>query len=109
VRHPMTPVEFDAACRALVRRVPGLSCTSGHRSVARNRMVSGSPLSKHLIDMARDFVGGPDDLAKGKAQCEILGLWYDVHNVGSGNHLHVQGLAPGEVPAWWSEKYMGED
>jgi hypothetical protein len=109
MRHPMTPAEFDAAVRAILRRVPLLSCTSGGRSVIRNTAVGGNPASKHVIDMARDFVGPKRAIEDGAAHCRILGLWYRIHDVGSGNHLHVQGLPPGDVAEWWSNKYGEEN
>ena len=108
MRHPMTPAEFDEACRALLRRVPSLSCTSGGRSASRNAAVGGLPNSKHVIDMARDYAGSSEELKNGAAVAHILGLWTDVHNVGSGVHLHVQGLPPGDIASWWLDKYGSE-
>ena len=107
-RQPMTPAEFDAACRVLERECPWLSATSGRRSAERNRAVGGSPRSKHLIGMARDY-SAPSQagLDNGGRVAGELGLWFKVHDVGSGNHLHVQGLAPGEVSEWWVAKYGG--
>ena len=105
----MTPAEFDEASRTLMRRVPKLSCTSGGWSEERNRVIGGSPLSKHIIDMARDYVGTTAALENGAAICEILGLTYTVHDVGSGNHLHTQGLPVGPIPLWWREKYGEQD
>lgn len=102
----MSPEEFDAACRALWRRVPGLSETSGRRSEERNKKVGGNPLSKHRIGMARDFVGSPSDMTHGAAVARILGLWFEVHDVGSGNHIHVQGLPPGEIDPEWRRLYL---
>lgn len=107
-RQPMTPAEFDAACRALLRRHPALSCTSGGRSAAHNARVNGEPLSKHLIDMARDYVGPVGEMQNAAGTARVLGLWYVLHDVGSGKHLHVQGLAPGEIPDWWRKKYLEE-
>ena len=104
-RTALTPAEFDARCRRLVSYCPELSETSGTRSAIRNGEVGGNPASKHLLGMARDFVpdndhyGGLDDI------CITLGLWFLIHGVSSGKHLHVQGLAPGDVPAWWTERF----
>lgn len=103
---PMTPEEFDSACRAMLRRHPDMSCTSGGRSADRNKRVGGHPESKHLIDMARDFVGPPSVLREAVGSCKVLGLSYLLHDVGSGNHLHVQGLEPGPIPKWWADKYL---
>ena len=104
-RKPMTPEEFDAACRALVRRVPELSCTSGARSEGRNEALRASPASKHLIDMARDYAAPKNVLQNGLGQSRILGLWGLIHGEGANEHLHVQGLPPGDVPLWWADKY----
>jgi len=102
----MTPSEFDAACRELVRLEPYLSETSGRRSVARNAAANGSEVSKHLLGMARDFAADEGHgLQAAETTAEELGLWAVVHDAGSGSHLHVQGLAPGNPPRWWSAKF----
>lgn len=105
-RQPMTPAEFDAACRELWRRCPYLSEVSAYRSIPRNASVGGNPASKHLLGMARDFVG-PNQSAHevGAEEAADLGLWWVIHDKGSGDHLHVQGLPPGDVPEWWTAKY----
>ena len=106
MRQPLTPSEFDAACRRLVRLLPYLSETSGHRTVARNDAANGSDVSKHLLGMARDFaVDEGRGLYAAETTAEELGLWAVVHDAGSGSHLHVQGLAPGNPPRWWSHKF----
>lgn len=108
MREALSPAEFDAACRELWHRCPYLSETSGRRSEARNSMVRGHPNSKHIIGMARDFVAPDQEMMEAACLVAIeLGLWAQVHDVGSGNHLHVQGLSPGEVPGWWMNKYGG--
>ena len=106
-RYPMTPAEYDAACRELRRRCPWLSRSSGGRSEVHNREVGGMPDSKHLIDMADDFTS-PDvnGLHQAASIAVKLGLWVKVHDAGSGDHLHVQGLPVGPVPEWWSQKYL---
>lgn len=101
----MTPAEFDEACRQLWQAHPDLSETSGRRSTDRNERVAGNPLSKHVLGMARDFAGPSETLRDAAVTARALGFWTDTHDVGSGMHLHVQGLAPGDVPAWWQEKY----
>jgi hypothetical protein len=102
----MTPSEFDAACRQLLRLEPYLSETSGHRTVARNAAANGSAVSKHLLGMARDFsVDEGHGLLAAETTAEELGLWAVVHDAGSGIHLHVQGIAPGNPPRWWSHKF----
>lgn len=107
----MTPAEFDAACRLLTRKYPELSETSGKRSIERNEMVGGNEQSKHLFGMARDYVSNTKDpdmdyaVASEYARTH-LGLWTMVHDVSSGNHLHVQGLPPGPIAGWWVDKYL---
>lgn len=113
-RHPMTPEEFDAKCRELRRLCPWLSETSGARPPARNAAVGGKPGSKHVLGMAQDFGADGDERTRGAKLLEAmkvargLGFWVEVHDVGSGRHLHVQGLPPGDPPAWWVELYMTE-
>ena len=100
----MTPAGFDAAVRTLVRRVPG-SVTSGARTSFRNSRVGGNPLSKHLIDMARDIVFDTRELYdQSLAQVKILGLWVELYP--EDRRIHVQGLPPGEIPVWWREKFL---
>lgn len=107
-RQPMTPVEFDAACRLLIHRCPWLSETSGRRSAARNAAVGGHAESKHLIGMARDFVSpNTNGLNQAAIKAKDLALWTKVHDVGSGDHLHVQGLPTGPPPSWWLAKGYG--
>ncbi len=59
--------------------------------------------------MARDFVGSQEEMKNGAAVAEILGLWHQIHDVGSGNHLHVQGLPPGEIDEAWRIRYLDYD
>jgi hypothetical protein len=110
----MTPAEFDAACRELRRRCPYLSETSGARTKARNLAAEGLPRSKHVIGMARDFGadGNADErharLIEASLVARELGLWALVHDVGNGDHLHVQGLPVGAVPAEWAALHLNE-
>jgi hypothetical protein len=53
--------------------------------------------------MARDFVGG--DLRIARAKARRLDLWSVLHDKGSGLHLHVQGVPPGDLPGWWVAKF----
>ena len=106
MKHPLTPSEFDAACRRLVSLEPYLSETSGHRTVERNTAANGSDVSKHLLGMARDFAADEGSgLYAAEITAEELGLWAVVHDAGSGSHLHVQGISPGNPPRRWSEKF----
>ena len=72
--------------------------------------VGGAIASKHamLPCMARDY-GAKDQegLDSAAEEARKLGFWLVVHNVGSGDHLHLQGLAPGAPPEWWLAKYGG--
>ena len=108
-REPMTPAEFDARCRDLIDICPWLSETSGRRSVTRNTEVGGNPKSKHVLGMARDFVGPTmEGMRQGRNVAQRMGLWTKLHDVGSGDHLHVQGLPPGPVAEWWNRKFNRE-
>lgn len=106
-RHPMTPAEFDSAMRRLIARHPGLSETSGYRSAVRNAIKGGKAGSKHRLGMARDVVAiSTDILATAALTAVELGLWIEHEDIGQPNeHLHVQGLPPGEPPGWWLMKY----
>lgn len=102
----MSPEEFDAACRELWRRCPFLSESSGRRTEKRNAAVGGSPKSKHIYGMARDFVAETEpELLKGASAAVTLGLWIKVHDVNSGNHLHVQGLPVGDISEEWLNEH----
>lgn len=67
--------EFDAHTRLHVRRlmaaVPGLTVTSGRRSVVRNRAVGGVKNSFHLRGRAADFVGSAPTLARAARVAKI--------------------------------------
>ena len=107
-RQPMTPAEFDAACRELIRQCSWLSETSGRRSEARNSSVGGNPNSKHLLGMAQDFIAPSENgLTQASLVGRKLGLWVKVHDVTSGMHLHTQGLQKGPPEDTWMEKYGG--
>jgi hypothetical protein len=105
-RRPMSPAEFDAACRRLEDACPDLSQTSGKRTEERNARVGGNPLSKHTVGMARDYVTN-EGVSHGRymavgAMARVLGLWFEIED----DHIHVQGLPPGEVPGWWLEMWL---
>jgi len=109
-RQPMTPEEFDANCRIFEARCHWTWATSGYRCTMHNVAVGGAIASKHamLPCMARDY-GAKDQegLDSAAEEARKLGFWLVVHNVGSGDHLHLQGLAPGAPPEWWLAKYGG--
>ena len=104
-RNPMTPAEFDDACRLLWQAHPELSETSSRRSVARNAAVGGHVASKHVLGMARDFVATMPEMEEALQTALSLGFWCELHDAGTGDHLHVQGLPPGPVAEWWEAKY----
>lgn len=110
-RTPMSPEQFDARVRELIRRCPFLSETSGRRTLSRNAAAGGKPTSKHALGMAQDFVadgGATTRSQRHREAAEIargLGFWVEVHDVGSGDHVHVQGLPPGPVPAEWTQQH----
>jgi len=104
IRQPMTPAEFDAACRELEEDWGDLiSVTSGFRSWAHNSVVGGHPESKHPLGMARDYKYHHSELdALTFAELKHRGFWamkYDDWG------WHIQGLAPGPPPEWWVAKY----
>lgn len=117
-RLPMAPEDFDAACRELRRRCPWLSETSGARTRARNAAKGGKPDSKHVFGghnaVSRDFVADGNEATRAKRHAEAarvaveLGMWVMVHDVGSGDHLHTQGLPVGPVPAEWVARFATE-
>ena len=105
-RQPMTPSEFDAKVRSLMRVCPWLSQTSGWRSEEHNAAVGGSPRSKHMIGMAADFVSSEYGLSQANDHARALGFWTQVH--GEPPHLHIQGLPPGSVERAvinWQDKW----
>lgn len=105
-RKPMSPAEFDAKCRELWRLCPYLSETSGRRTPARNAAAGGKPGSKHVIGMAQDFSAPTrQQLDQAMVKARELGFWVETHDVGSGIHLHVQGLPPGDPPVEWVRSY----
>lgn len=103
-RQPMTPSEFDAACRILERDFPYISVTSGFRSAEHNASIDppGHPESKHLIGMARDYKCPGDMLKPSAGYLVKLGLWFKYYTWG----FHVQGLIKGPLEQWWIEKYI---
>jgi hypothetical protein len=76
--------------RALDRRFPGLTLTSGWRSPADNRAAGGVPSSYHVKGRAADFVGSPALMQRAKAWADKHGAVETlIHDAGSGLHLHV--------------------
>ena len=68
----------------------GLVATSGTRTKEKNAAVGGAPGSRHLTGQARDYVGTAEAMQRGANWAVEQGLTYTVHNVGSGQHLHIQ-------------------
>lgn len=90
--------------------------TSGYRDPAHNARVGGVPNSWHTKkdefghERARDFVGDARSMQEGAAWARANGAQEVlVHNVGSGQHLHVAFLMTASPPlhssttwrAWW--------
>jgi len=104
IREPMTPEEFDRACRQFEGENETASLTSGIRSPERNRSVGGSDDSKHLLGMARDYaLPTEDDCVRAQESALRLGFWTKRYAWG----IHLQGLPRGDVPRWWDDKYGG--
>ena len=107
-KQPMSPAEFDYACREFESIMGNVSQTSGIRSDKRNESVGGHRDSKHIIGMARDYVSDDGEYESAEVVAGMLGLWFVSHDVDSGNHIHIQGLEPGPIPQWWLDKYGDE-
>lgn len=108
-RKPMSPAQFDAKVRELIRRCPFLSETSGRRTPARNAAAGGKPNSKHVIGMAQDFAAANQKQLDGAMKiAREMGFWVELHDVGSGKHLHVQGLPTGDIPGEWFAAHGSE-
>lgn len=94
IRPDMTRIGFDAACHRLEQLYPGMSQTSGRRSLERNEAVGGKRTSYHVLGLAKDYVFDtepqPEDIALLYVICKALGLKTIYHDTGSGDHLHVQ-------------------
>ncbi len=77
----------------LLARVPGLTLTSGRRTLARNRDVGGSPRSWHLRGRAADLAGTRDQIRQGYRQAQTLRLGAGCTGpeelLDEGDHLHV--------------------
>jgi hypothetical protein len=104
----MSPAVFDASCRWLWRVYPGLSESSGRRTVDRNRNVGGHPASKHLLGMARDLVGTWEECKAAEPSAIKLGLGTKISAHPHYAHLailHVQGLPVGDPPIGWLKAY----
>lgn len=75
---------------ALAKRYPGLRLTSGYRDPQQNARAGGVKNSHHLRGDATDWGGSAKDMYDAKAWAEQNGAREVlVHNVGSGQHLHV--------------------
>lgn len=70
----------------LLNLYPDLYVTSGRRTVARNRLVGGSPTSWHLKGRAVDLVGSARSLSIARAHARATGA---VEVLDESDHTHV--------------------
>lgn len=89
-------MDWGNKTKTLEQNFPGLRHTSGYRDPEHNRRVGGAARSYHMQKdangnaRANDWVGTPREMqsaaawAKANGAKEVL-----IHNVGSGQHLHV--------------------
>lgn len=106
-RTPMTHAQFLRAVSRFQEIFPGGTRNSGWRSGKHNADVGGAATSKHCegnplqpIACDIDYNPEPDKAAQAEMthSARVLGLW-GLYHLG---HMHLQGLAPGPVPDWWS-------
>lgn len=72
------------------KQFPGLHMTSGYRDPQHNADVGGVPNSLHTQGRATDWVGSPQEMAKAAEWARANGATEVlIHNVGSGQHLHI--------------------
>lgn len=81
----------DPALKAIVDSIPSAVVTSAYRDPTYNAQVGGVPNSLHTqrkaIDLRLD-----ERTPETKKKLEDIGLKTLIHNAGSGEHLHVEGL-----------------
>ena len=59
--------------------------------------------------MAQDFAASNQkQLDSAMTIAKEIGFWVELHDVGSGKHLHVQGLPTGDIPAEWFAAHGSE-
>ena len=109
-RRPLSPAEFDAACRVIEAENPGCWVSSGYRNPDHNLATPGAiSTSKHamLPCMARDYCAEtPGELEAIAESAYRQGLWRIVHDTtGTGLHTHVQGLPIGPPTLEWMQRW----
>ena len=83
----MTPAEFADIMRPIAMHY-GASVTSGLRSRKHYEKVGGHPESRHLLDLAKDYIlDNSDDNEAFMAECHRHGLKAIPSNNGA---IHVQ-------------------
>ena len=88
--------KFDPRILDFVKKVEGdnnLRISGGHRTEKRNREVHGAKNSHHMSATGSDFVGTKAQMEAGLRQGIALGadpVGSQIHNAGSGTHLHLQ-------------------
>ncbi len=110
-RTPMSPAQYDAACRVVESENPGCWVTSGYRNPEHNAALPGSQTaSKHamLPCMARDFnAETEEERLQIAATARRQRMWVQVHNSGTGRHVHTQGLPVGPPTLEWMQRWGG--
>ena len=131
-RRPLSPDEFRARVQRLLELREGGRITSTWRSEGQNSAVGGSPESKHLwgpltpiaVDIVWNYVSSLDLKSRQHPDTETavthaletyhtevledaktLGLYGIVHDKGSGIHLHLQAVPPGELSTEYKTKF----
>lgn len=108
-RKPMSPAQFDAACRVVEAENPSCWQSSGYRNPVYNMCVPGAQTnSKHamLPVMARDYCALSEaELQAIASSARRQELWVIVHDSGTGRHVHLQGLPTGPTALDWWRKH----
>jgi len=114
-RRELSPGEYKKAVDSLVKkwRSEGLGprITSGFREKPAK---GEKAASKHKVQagIASDFVFNKKltGAFKDKIYKDVLaaGLWRNIHDAGTGTHLHTQGIPPGPISNKWLKKHTNE-
>jgi len=95
--YPNVLASFSQKIGAL--EAQGYTVTSRARSVTRNKLAKGKPLSQHLIGTAADFAPPADVPAFVRAaQAQGLRVVNELARPGHRPHMHVQLYPAGKAP-----------